>query len=102
MKFIQFKDKNGVIIPRWECASRKPHPHDHTVSILDDINTIYFRFLQGPRQLPVFTKFLIYYLDPSPSIKAAANFCGISTKLGYKWGLKIRELFGKSREFFCF
>ena len=98
MAFKQ-KEVNGVIIPCWECASRKPREHNTSVSMLSDMNTKYFRFL-ATTQLATFTKMLIYYMDPSPSIKAAALFCGIGLQLGYKWGLKIRELFGASRKFF--
>ena len=100
MKFVEnsqekdFIGKKTQYIPHFKCSG---HGHTKQASMVKECST-YFRFLKGPRQLIKFFKFCTYYFDTSSSIKDASFHAEISCKTGYKWALKIRDLFTKKRE----
>eukprot|EP01084_Bolivina_argentea_P090326 162807_1 len=59
----------------------------------------FFQFLK-PRQIGIFTKFFIYFIDNYTSVKSAMELCGgiKSLTTAYKWALVARNFFGVARK----
>ena len=98
MLWTKHKGKEGNITPGWQCQKGGKHKTKAWWW-----NSPFFQFLKHgsfAKKLGTFVQFLVFYFNPSTTIKASAEFGGLKGPTGYKWGLIIRKLCGKSRIFF--
>ena len=102
MKWRIRTKKDGTIYPFWQCEiSRGAGKHNHTKQWW--WKAPFFSFLKHgtyARGLGSFVEFLVYYFNPSTTIKAASEFMKLSSVTAYSWGLRIRQLCGATRKLF--
>ena len=86
---------------RWECKARiNGFQHDSTHAALKTEKESPFLHFLTVKQLGKFIRFSVYYFDSSTYVQTASQYVGIGLDLGYQWGLRIRQSFGKIKNYF--